>query len=85
MQLDQLAKFGSQTLRMHMQSSHRVPLSMHIVLTNRCNLQCTYCCTHDLPQKDVWTTDSLKDGYYRNERMRHATHSFYRRGTHATP
>jgi len=58
--INQLANFGAQTLRMHLQSSHRVPLSMHVVLTNRCNLKCTYCCTHDLPQKDVWTTDSLK-------------------------
>jgi len=60
MKLTQILQFGYKTGRMHLQPSHRVPLSIHIVLTNRCNLKCRYCCTHDLPQQDVWTTDSLK-------------------------
>jgi len=61
MKFKHIAHFASHTLRMHIQPTHRIPLSMHIVLTNRCNLKCKYCKTHDLPQKDVWTTETLKD------------------------
>ncbi len=60
MKFSKLAHFGSNILRMHVQPGYRVPLSMHVVLTNRCNLTCTYCRTHDLPQKDIWTTKALK-------------------------
>lgn len=60
MKLAQLVKFGAQVSRINMQKSYRIPLSIHLVLTNRCNLKCTYCRTHDLPQKDVWTTEALK-------------------------
>jgi len=61
MKFNQLTHFAAHSLRMHVQPTHRIPLSMHIVLTNRCNLHCEYCRTHDLPQTDVWTTNSLKD------------------------
>jgi len=52
--------FGWKIGRMHLQSTYRVPLSIYVVLTNRCNNRCVYCRTHDLPQIDVWTTESLK-------------------------
>ena len=52
--------FGWKIGRMHLQPAYRVPLSIYIVLTNRCNNRCVYCRTHDLPQIDVWTTESLK-------------------------
>lgn len=60
MKLNHLAYFGFQIVRMHLQPGYRAPLSMHLLLTNRCNLNCEYCSVHDLPQKDVWTTESLK-------------------------
>lgn len=47
--------------RMHALPSCRIPLSMHIVLTNRCNNRCIYCRAHKLSQTDVWTTQSLKN------------------------
>lgn len=46
---------------MNINKKLRVPLSAHIVLTNRCNLSCEYCRVHELPQEDVWTTESLKN------------------------
>ena len=44
---------------MHLQPSHRVPLSVHIGLTNRCNNRCRYCNFQALSQEDVWTTEDL--------------------------
>jgi len=44
---------------MHLQPSHRVPLSVHIGLTNRCNNRCRYCNFQALSHKDVWTTEDL--------------------------
>lgn len=61
MRISNLVYFACQVGRMHLQKKHRVPLSAHIALTNRCNNHCVYCRVHDLPQQDVWTTASLKD------------------------
>lgn len=44
---------------MHLQRNHRVPLSVHISLTNRCNNRCRYCHFDRLTQKDVWTAIDL--------------------------
>lgn len=52
--------FGWQIGRMHLQPTYRVPSSMYIVLTNRCNNRCVYCRTQGLPQIDIWTTESLR-------------------------
>ncbi|MCF7916156.1 MAG: radical SAM protein [Candidatus Omnitrophica bacterium] len=60
MKIKDLAYFGWQIGRMHLQSNYRVPLCLYIVLTNRCNNHCLYCRTHDLPQDDKWTTENLK-------------------------
>jgi len=60
MKFKDVAYFGWQIMRMHLQPRFRVPLIVHIVLTNRCNSNCIYCRTHKLSQQDVWTTDSLK-------------------------
>jgi MoaA/NifB/PqqE/SkfB family radical SAM enzyme len=46
-------------LRMHLDRRFRVPLSVHVSLTNRCSNRCLYCRFERLPQEDVWTTDSL--------------------------
>ena len=42
-----------------MQNSYRIPLSVHIGVTNRCNNKCRYCNFRSLSQKDVWTTEAL--------------------------
>ena len=52
--------FAWQIGRMHLQPAYRVPLSMYIVLTNRCNNHCVYCRTDKRPQNDVWTSETLK-------------------------
>lgn len=51
--------FG-QIVRMHLQPHYRVPLTIYIHLTNRCNIRCVYCRVHQLPQVDIWTTQALK-------------------------
>lgn len=60
MKFSDFVYFGWQIGRMHLQPAYRVPLSIYIVLTNRCNNRCVYCRTHNLPQDDIWTTESLK-------------------------
>lgn len=60
MRLSESAYFLGQIARMHLQPNYRVPLSVYVVLTYRCNNSCVYCRVHDLPQKDIWTTESLK-------------------------
>ncbi len=59
MKLKDIIYFGTSSLRMHLQPSHRVPLSVHVGLTNRCNNRCRYCNFQALSQEDVWTTDDL--------------------------
>jgi len=60
MKLKDLAYFSCQAVRMNLQQGYRVPLSVYVVLTNRCNNNCIYCRVHDLPQEDVWATNALK-------------------------
>lgn len=60
MKFSEVGYFAGQIIRMHLQPGYRIPLSMYIVLTNRCNNRCVYCRTHELPQDDVWDTESLK-------------------------
>ena len=60
MKFSEVVYFGRQIIRMHLQSDCRIPLSMYIVLTNRCNNHCIYCRTHDLPQDDLWNAEVLK-------------------------
>lgn len=60
MRLNDFINLSFKTLRMHWQPGYRVPISVYIVLTNRCNNRCVYCRVHSLPQKDIWTTSSLK-------------------------
>lgn len=52
--------YGWELSRLHLQSTYRVPLSVHLGLTNRCNNRCVYCHYDQRPQEDVWTTESLK-------------------------
>ena len=59
MEFRDIIYFGGSILRMHIQPSHRVPLSVHIGLTNRCNNRCRYCNFQALSQEDVWTTEDL--------------------------
>jgi MoaA/NifB/PqqE/SkfB family radical SAM enzyme len=59
MNISDLLYFGWHILRMHLQPSHRVPLSVHVGLTNRCNNRCRYCNFQSLSQNDIWTTESL--------------------------
>ena len=59
MNIKDVIYFGTSILRMHLQPSHRVPLSVHIGLTNRCNNRCRYCNFQALSQEDVWTTEDL--------------------------
>lgn len=44
---------------MHLQPSRRVPLSVHIGLTSRCNNRCRYCRFDRLPKEKEWTTEEL--------------------------
>ncbi len=60
MKFSEVAYFGCQIIKMHLQPKRRIPLSMYIVLTNRCNNHCVYCRTHNLPQEDLWNTEILK-------------------------
>ncbi len=50
---------GRKTLQVNMGSKCRIPISMHIWLTNRCPNACVYCQVHKLPQNDFWNTDAL--------------------------
>lgn len=59
MKISDLFYFGWNVLRMNLQPSRRIPLSVHIGLTNRCNNRCRYCNFQALPQKDTWTTEAL--------------------------
>ncbi|MDP8215605.1 MAG: radical SAM protein [Candidatus Euphemobacter frigidus] len=59
MKIKDLTYFGWSILRMHLQSGYRVPLSVHVGLTNRCNNRCRYCNFQSLSQEDVWTTEAL--------------------------
>jgi MoaA/NifB/PqqE/SkfB family radical SAM enzyme len=61
MKLNDLMYFAYQIGRMNLRPKLRIPLSMYITLTNRCNNKCFYCRVHELPQEDIWTTSSLKD------------------------
>ncbi len=44
---------------MNLFSSRRVPLSVHVGLTNRCDGRCRYCRFDRLASPDYWTTESL--------------------------
>ena len=59
MKINNLTYFGWSVLRMHAQPGYRVPLSVHVGLTNRCNNRCRYCDFQSLSQEDVWTTAAL--------------------------
>lgn len=60
MEIGNLLHFGYRVIRLHLQSFCRIPLSLYVVLTNRCNNNCVYCNVCDLSQKDAFTTESLK-------------------------
>ena len=49
-----------QAARLHLQHGYRVPFSVHVMLTNRCNSTCVYCNIHKRPQDDMLTTEILK-------------------------
>lgn len=51
--------FAQAILRMHLDRRRRVPLSVHVSLTNRCSNRCLYCRFDRLPQRDFWTTAAL--------------------------
>ena len=59
MKIKDLAYFGGSILRMHVQRSWRIPLSVHLGLTNRCNNRCRYCDFYKRPREDEWTTEAL--------------------------
>lgn len=61
MNFRELLYFGCNIAWMHLNKYYRCPLSMYIILTNRCNNKCLYCKTSDLPQRDILTTKFLKD------------------------
>lgn len=60
MKLTSAVHFSGRLIGMHLFKGYRVPLSMYIVLTNRCNNHCLYCRVHNLDQKDGLTTTDLK-------------------------
>ena len=51
--------FGEEVLLMNLFPARRVPLSVHLSLTNRCSNRCLYCRFDRLPQEDFWTTAAL--------------------------
>ena len=59
MRVNDLIYFGWNIARMHLQPSRRVPLSVHVGLTSRCNNRCRYCNFQSLSRDDVWTTEAL--------------------------
>ena len=50
---------GKEIVLMHLFLSRRVPLSVHVGLTTRCNSRCRYCRFDRLAAPDFWTTDTL--------------------------
>ncbi len=61
MKYKDLLYFAWHIIRMNIRSNIRIPISIYIVLTNRCNNRCVYCRTHELPQEDILTTKNLKN------------------------
>lgn len=61
MKLNDIAYFSRQITKMHLLRNYRVPLSVYLVLTYRCNNSCVYCRTQNIPQQGEWTPDSLKN------------------------
>jgi MoaA/NifB/PqqE/SkfB family radical SAM enzyme len=60
MKLIDLAYFSKQIIKMHLLPGYRVPLSVYLVLTYRCNNSCVYCRAQNMPEKDGWSIESLK-------------------------
>ncbi len=50
---------GKEVVLMNLSPSRRVPLSVHVGLTNRCNSRCRYCRFDRLAAPDFWTKESL--------------------------
>lgn len=50
---------GREVVLMNLFPSRRVPLSVHVGLTNRCNSRCRYCRFDRLAAPDFWTTEAL--------------------------
>ncbi len=50
---------GKEVILMNLTPSRRVPLSVHVGVTNRCNSRCRYCRFDRLAGPDLWTTESL--------------------------
>ena len=44
---------------MHLFPSRRIPLSMHVGLTSRCNSRCRYCHFERMSRENEWETDEL--------------------------
>ncbi|MBN2544714.1 MAG: radical SAM protein, partial [Spirochaetes bacterium] len=61
MKTSYLARYAWHVVRMHLQHGYRIPLNIEIELTYRCNNRCVYCRTYKLPQKDILTTQIMKD------------------------
>ncbi len=59
MKLRNIVFIGKEVILMNILSSRRVPLSVHIGLTNRCNSRCRYCRFDRLSAPDYWTTEAL--------------------------
>ncbi len=50
---------GKEVFLMNLFPSRRMPLSVHVGLTSRCNSRCRYCRFDRLAAPDFWTTDAL--------------------------
>ena len=59
MNLGNAIAIGKEVLLMNLFPSRRVPLSVHVGLTNRCNSRCRYCRFDRLAAPDFWKTEHL--------------------------
>ncbi len=59
MKLGNTIAIGKEVILMNLIPSRRVPLSVHIGLTNRCNSRCRYCRFDRLAAPDFWKTERL--------------------------
>ncbi|MFH1037504.1 MAG: radical SAM protein [PVC group bacterium] len=59
MKLGNTIAIGKEVILMNLIPSRRVPLSVHIGLTNRCPGRCRYCRFDRLSCPDFWTTEDL--------------------------
>ncbi len=60
MKLKHVASFGLKALLLNSLPALRIPITVYIAVTNKCNNRCVYCSVKNLPQDDFFSTGDLK-------------------------